>query len=236
MYGKVYKITNNLNKKSYVGITTKTLEERFQAHLDKAVRERSAVQKAMKKYGKENFSIELLDTASSKEELFEKEFFWIEKLGTYKGFGYNLTAGGGGITNMSEEIRAKISKTKTGKSIEKLKGRKITHEWRTKISRTLGGKRLKLTNQVTGEVIFLDYLNQCRDYNLSPGNVSMVLHGKRKHTKNFTVEYANPDLPTENKDSVAVQRIDGEPEISDYNPSTRSRQSTKVDGKGMLNL
>lgn len=236
-YGKVYKITNLLNKKCYVGITTKTLEERFQAHLDRAIVERSAVQKALKKYGKENFTIEELDTASTKEELFDREFYWIEKLNTFKGYGYNLTAGGGGITDMSKEIRDKISKSKTGKKIKKLQGREITHDWRVKISRTLGGKKLRMFNSETGHEIILDYLNECKNYGFSPGNVSMVLHGKRKHTKGYTVKYANPDRPTESNTSVEVQRIDGETCNKEYNPSTRSQQlAKKASGKGMLNL
>jgi group I intron endonuclease len=224
MYGKVYKITNKINGKSYIGVTTKSLQERFDAHLYRANAEKSAVQKAMKKYGKENFTIELIDTADSKDELFEKETSWIAHFNTFNGHGYNLTLGGGGIVEMSEDIKNKISKSKTGKKIEKLQGREITHDWRVKISRTLGCKVLKMFNPITGDEIFLDYLNQCRDHGFHPGNVSMVLNGKRKHTKGYFVEYVNPDRTSESNNSEVVQRIPDETTNVEYNSGTRSRQ------------
>lgn len=191
MYGIVYKITNKLNGKSYVGITTKTITERFDAHLNRANREKSAVQRAMKKYGKDNFTIEQLDTANSQAELFEKEIFWIEKLNTFKGYGYNLTLGGGGITGMSDEVKAKISSTKTGKKVPKLQGKKVSTKARVQISRALGGNKVELTNLSTGEVIILDWLNQAREYDLNPTLIHAVIKGTRKSHKNFSAKYIN---------------------------------------------
>jgi group I intron endonuclease len=213
IYGRIYMITNLINKKRYVGLTTKTLEERFQAHLNKAIVERSAIQKAMKKYGKENFTIEQLDIASSKGELFEKELNWIAKLDTFNGYGYNLTAGGGGITDMSIEIRQKISKTKTGKSILKLKGRVRSKEERIKISRGLGAKKVKGTHKISKNEIFYDYPTQAKKDGFNPSLICAVIKGKRPHHKNYVFEYvndANPDLPIDNKKSMAVQRIETE--------------------------
>lgn len=190
MYGRVYKITNQINNKEYVGVTTKTLAERFEAHLKRANREKSAVQKAMKKYGKHNFTIVEIDVANSENELFKKEIYWIKKLGTFKS-GYNLTLGGGGITNMSQEIREKIRKTKTGQKIPKLQGREVKKDCRIKISRTLGGNKVELTNNLTGEVIILDWLNQAKEYNLNPTLIHAVIKGTRKHHKNFSARYIN---------------------------------------------
>jgi group I intron endonuclease len=68
VYGQIYVITNLLNNKKYVGLTTKSLEERFLAHQERATKEKSVIQKAIKKYGKDNFTIERLDQASSKED------------------------------------------------------------------------------------------------------------------------------------------------------------------------
>jgi hypothetical protein len=66
MYGIVYKITNKLNGKSYVGITTKTLAERFDAHLNRANREKSAVIKGTRKSHK-NFSARYINHANTEE-------------------------------------------------------------------------------------------------------------------------------------------------------------------------
>lgn len=191
MYGIVYKITNLISKKEYVGITTKTLSERFDAHCGRAISEKSAVQKAIRKYGRNNFSIEVIDSANTKNELIKKEIFWIKKLNTYKGFGYNLTIGGEGVSKMSDLVKAKISKTKTGKKVPKLQGKEVSNSTRVKISKTLGGNKVKLTNLVTGNVIILDWLNQARDYDLNPTLIHAVINGKRNHHKNYTAMYIN---------------------------------------------
>jgi group I intron endonuclease len=234
-YGTIYKITNKINGKSYVGLTTKSLSERFEAHWNRATKERSHIQNAMKKYGKDNFEIEALYVSFSKDDLYQQEVYFINKLNTFEGFGYNLTKGGGGITEMSEKIRSKISKSKTGKKIKKLQNREITHDWRVKISRTLGGEKIRMFNKETGHEIILDYLNQSREYGFSPGNVCSVLKGIRNHTKGYSVEYANPDRLVESNDSTKVQRIASEPANAEYNLATRSRLSPD-ERKGMLNL
>ncbi len=68
MKGKIYKITNKVNGKIYVGQTIKTLEERFQKHCWGTTEKdkyhlNMAIKKAIKKYGKENFIIELIEEA-----------------------------------------------------------------------------------------------------------------------------------------------------------------------------
>lgn len=75
--------------------------------------------KAIKKYGKENFSWEVIDTALSKEELSQKEIDWIRQCNTYIGFdnynGYNMTLGGeGGGYAHTEETKKLLSEMKKG--------------------------------------------------------------------------------------------------------------------------
>jgi group I intron endonuclease len=212
-YGVIYKITNLKNGKSYIGLTTKTLSERFEAHCNRSVRERSAIQKAIHKYGKENFTIEKLELGYTEQELFKKERYWISFYNTFNGVGYNLTEGGGGIPNMTQEIRDKISKTKTGKKIPKLKGRAVSKKSRIQISRSLGGKPIKLTNTTTGEEIILQTSCEGRELGLNPANIISCCKGNRSKTKGYTCQYinhANPDLIKESNNSLAVQRIDGE--------------------------
>lgn len=212
-YGTVYKITNKLNGKAYVGITTKSIQERFDAHLNRATRERSAIQNAMKKYGKDNFEIVEIDTATTEVELFEKERFWIAHFNTFSENGYNLTEGGGGIVNMSQEIRAKISKSKTGIPCLKQRGKTISKEQRILISRTLGASQVKGTNLTTGEIILLDYPTQGKEFGFNPSLICAVIKGKRNHHKGYTFEYvnhANQNLIVESNESAAVQRIASE--------------------------
>jgi len=85
----VYKVTNQINNKIYVGITTKSMEERFKLH---STFNRKGLGQAITKYGAENFIIEQIDTADTHEELTQKEIDWIAKLTPQ----YNLTKGGDG--------------------------------------------------------------------------------------------------------------------------------------------
>ena len=81
MLGKIYKITNHINGKIYVGQTTKSLKERFQKHCWGTTENDSyhlnmAIKKAIKKYGKENFTIELIEEVEA-AKLDEREVYWI---------------------------------------------------------------------------------------------------------------------------------------------------------------
>lgn len=98
---KIYKITNEVNGKIYIGQTTKSLQQRFSKHFQEAKceakgnRPNNYFHNALLKYGQENFRIELLDTANSLNELNKKEKDWIEKLDARnKKIGYNLQEGG----------------------------------------------------------------------------------------------------------------------------------------------
>lgn len=97
MLGKIYKITNKINGKIYIGQTTKTLEERFQKHcwgttLKDIYHFNMAIKQAIKKYGKENFTIELIEQVE-KDKLDEREVYWISFYNSYQK-GYNCTLGG----------------------------------------------------------------------------------------------------------------------------------------------
>lgn len=97
MLGKIYKITNHINGKIYVGQTTKSLKERFQKHCWGTTEKDSyhlnmAIKKAIKKYGKENFTIELIEEVEA-TKLDEREVYWISFYDSYNK-GYNCTKGG----------------------------------------------------------------------------------------------------------------------------------------------
>lgn len=90
----IYKITNTINEKIYVGCTRKTLEERFEWHWRRRKDERHLT-RAMTKYGRDKFIIEKIDDATSEEDMFLKEIFWIKELNSNDfNVGYNMTIGG----------------------------------------------------------------------------------------------------------------------------------------------
>ena len=88
----IYAFKNKLNGKRYVGQTTRTLEERTGEHLRK---ESTVFDKALKKYGIENFEYSIIDKALTIAELNAKEIYWIRRLGAMVPNGYNLCYGGG---------------------------------------------------------------------------------------------------------------------------------------------
>lgn len=115
--GRIYLITNLINNKKYVGITTKSLKKRFQQHCwDAKRRTRLVIHHAIKKYGEENFKIELVEELqnTTEEKLFLRESFYIDKYDTlinnFKG--YNMAKYGGGKLVYSEETRKKMSMLK----------------------------------------------------------------------------------------------------------------------------
>ncbi len=93
--GVIYVITNCINGKQYVGLTTTSIEERWERHLDQVSRkEASLIHKAIAEFGEENFTLEVIAQASNIEELRTKEREWIKKLNTLTPQGYNVTLGG----------------------------------------------------------------------------------------------------------------------------------------------
>jgi len=101
---KLYVIKNSVNSKEYVGITISCLDKRWRGHCREAfgLNENNKFKNALRKHGKENFSIELIrHDAKNWPELEEQEKVEIKKRDCVKN-GYN-TSGGGGI-NSSKPI------------------------------------------------------------------------------------------------------------------------------------
>ena len=101
----IYKITNKVNGKLYVGKTTATLKRRFQEHKQAASRTTHAkrpLYRAFNKYGFENFEITLLEQVHT-DEVDACEVYWIETLKTYAS-GYNATLGGDGKAYINPKL------------------------------------------------------------------------------------------------------------------------------------
>lgn len=89
MFGKIYKISNSLNNKVYIGQTIQKLGTRFSRHKQTQEMRCPHLSNAMDKYGKENFFIEQIDIANNKKELDEKELYWIKFYDAIED-GYNI--------------------------------------------------------------------------------------------------------------------------------------------------
>lgn len=86
----IYKVTNCVNGKIYIGQTIQPLGVRWKSHTNKGC----ALYRAIKKYGVDSFTVEQIDTATSRDELDAKEIYWIGYYDCIAPKGYNLTSGG----------------------------------------------------------------------------------------------------------------------------------------------
>lgn len=100
IYGYIYVITNLINGKQYVGQTNRTTEQRWEDHVRNApTAKHSRIDKAIQKYGANNFDVMTIDYAYSLDELNDKEIYWIAKydvcIPAGSTHGYNWSYGGG---------------------------------------------------------------------------------------------------------------------------------------------
>ena len=113
-YGIIYKITNKINGKIYIGQTTTSLKRRWNMHKSASRKNRSnsALHSSISKYGYINFIIEPICSCFSEEELNLKEIYFIDTLNSLAPNGYNLKSGGanGKHTIESKEKMSVIQK------------------------------------------------------------------------------------------------------------------------------
>lgn len=141
----IYKITNKLNGKIYIGQTVQSILDRWHDHSRPRLgrhKQRSAIASAISCHGKENFILEEIDSASSLEELNTKEATYIKALNTLAPNGYNLHLGGNSRL-CHPETKEKISGS--------LKGRPFTNRW-TKGNKTppTEERRERIAKALTG--------------------------------------------------------------------------------------
>lgn len=110
----IYKITNQINGKLYIGLTTKDRPtDRYSQHRylarhpeqESKMNQNSALHNAMRKYGIDNFTFEVIEEVPDDIDLNDREKYWINFYHTYVKDplcnGYNLTEGGEGTPGFS---------------------------------------------------------------------------------------------------------------------------------------
>jgi group I intron endonuclease len=113
--GIVYKVSNKINDKCYIGQTVRSLELRKKEHLNQNRSFKTLFQNALYKHGPESFDWEILFETDNIDELNEKEIYYIKKYNTLEN-GYNLTTGGmnGTYSKESKKKLSKIAKKRIG--------------------------------------------------------------------------------------------------------------------------
>lgn len=142
-YMFVYETTNNINGKKYIGQhKTNNIQD---GYLGSGV----LLTKAINKYGINNFTREILAYATNKDDLNEKEKYYIAKFNAIESdMYYNIAQGGEGgnvIAGYTEEQMKEYRK----KLSEALKGREFTRETKAKISENSGSKRPEVRKKIS---------------------------------------------------------------------------------------
>lgn len=213
----IYKITNQLNQKSYIGKTQRNLEVRWQEHLKnyhKGEFKNRPLYAAFKKYGIENFVISILEEVPD-ENWAERERFWIEFYKSYGNSGYNATIGGEGSSkldynkiiedyknykNISEVAKINNAHPEYISDILKENGIEIISGGKVTASKT--SKKVKMLDRVTLEVLFTfssqteaarylikNNLTGIVEVKSASSKISLVCRGKRKTFAGYIWKY-----------------------------------------------
>lgn len=110
----IYKATSKANGKVYIGLTAQTLRKRLDQHLC-ATKKPMPFQIALRRDGIDGFDFEVIDRASTRKELCEREKHWICFYRCRAPQGYNLTGGGDGLFDPSPEVRERMGRSRRGK-------------------------------------------------------------------------------------------------------------------------
>jgi hypothetical protein len=201
----IYKITNDINGKIYIGKTYNSIEKRFKEHCKDRLKrkcEQRPLYSAMNKYGVEHFHIELLEETDNPEE---REKYWIEYYGSFKN-GYNATTGGDGKPYVDKDVI--ISLWKDGKTIieihnltnydngtirKYLENNGITKKERTFRKNEKTRKPVAMLDKETEEIIKVfatstdaeKFLQKTRSHQ----HISEVCKGKRKSAYGYKWKY-----------------------------------------------
>lgn len=190
-FGEVYLITNRVNGRQYVGQTTGSSEYRWTQHVSAArYSPYTVIDCAIKKYGSENFTLEVIDVAETREHLNKLEAEWMDCLETLVPGGYNVARSG---WSPSMETRRKMGEWQRGRILpqsqrdrlsaslignQRAKGNKFTDEQRAKVSRGITGNSFarKLTDAQVAEILRDTRFQSAiaKDYGVSQGTISLI--------------------------------------------------------------
>lgn len=203
----IYKITNDINNKIYIGKTLQTIEKRWKEHSRDYKREninKRPLYLAMKKYGIEHFHIEEIEECSL-ERSDERERYWIEYYGSFK-YGYNATIDGDGrpycdydliYTLFKEGLNVKQIAEKLKYSVDTCRKalyiRKISHNEIVKQGRKIIQNSVIQLDKNTNEILNIFpslkeayiYLNKQQS-----GHIAEVCKGKRKTAYGYKWKYS----------------------------------------------
>lgn len=194
-FGVIYKITCLVNGKPYIGKTKQTLNRRIGQHK----LANSVIGQAIRKYGWENFTVEVLEECDTPEQLNEREQFWIAHFNSKTPNGYNCTAGGDGLSCPSVETIEKMKASSKKRFAE----HPVTDETKAKQSATQT-KRYENPEEREKDAVALK-----KYFNNPEAHEKASVAQKKRHAENPVTE------ETKAKQSVSMKKYCAEHPQSD---------------------
>jgi len=204
IFARIYRITNKINGKRYIGITRQNTSQRWASHIHQAKTGNNRhLYNAIRKYNKGNFYIDCICICFD-ESGYEIEKQLIIDYDSIKN-GYNNSVGGEKSTlgcKWSKESRKKLSDTQKGKKRKPLsdelkkrlseiaKGRDMTKAIKASIKANKGKPAHNRKPVILNDKVKFNSIREAsQHFNCSMGSISNNLKGLSKTTKFGTWEY-----------------------------------------------
>lgn len=204
MPGVIYKITNKINNKVYIGQTTRSIKKRFSRHCNE--KSCAAIHMAIKKYGKENFEITILQNCDNKKDLNKKEKYFIKYFNSKIPNGYNICSGGSAF--IKKAIKRKLTQEEKNNIANKLKKLYKNSEIIKKSIKSQPN-RFEIICLQNGKK-YLSVRQAALDLNLTKSKILDNIHGKSFHVKGYSFSFydENKKYPVLPKlDSISKKKI-----------------------------
>lgn len=218
----IYKHTNKINGKVYIGLTSQNPKKRWRN--GKGYTGCTLFNKAIQRYGWDNFEHEILIECENKEDASAAEKYYVNLYqSNRREYGYNLEAGGYNKGEISPETREKLriassvkhTKERTEKTAAKHRGLKHTNETRQRMSESqkryassLAGKErhkkiVELTSKAVvkladnGEIVceYPSIEEAARLEAVSPSGISRACSGVQKRSCGYMWQFKTEKKP-----------------------------------------
>jgi|SRR5690554_497958 len=212
MNGIIYSGFNDITQKRYIGATTQDLTKRIRGHYDAAFTEKgSYFTNELFLYGIDKFNFEIIDTASTTDELAQKEIHYITTYDTFEN-GYNSDRGGGFRKTIYQFEFSNPEPIATYQTLEEA-GNSVNASRKTISNACLGSlktakgylwsyvpkypevedKRSKMVYQYSLDGVLLATFSSAREasrqLNIGLSSITRCCRGERKQTSGYKFSY-----------------------------------------------
>lgn len=221
--GIIYKITNLINGKIYIGQTIQKFSKRIKDYKGDYKRYNYGIHAAIRKYGFDNFKFEILHTPKIDKLDFYERYLILKLKANDREFGYNIADGGNSNRVVSEEtkLKIKLTRSKLPKPNQHIKGKSLSEKHREalKVPKTL----TNLQRKQNSERISLLHKGK----NLKQEHKDKIAESHKKKISQFTLE----DIFIKNWDSISEAALGVGVDISSLSGCLNFKQKTCAKSK-----